>query len=144
VPDGVTRARVTIGGVSGEVDARDNVVGGVLPFPYSDYAKTNVELFRDHVAPKPRVGVVNAGGAASDVLATIEDAGYRTSGEPTPGVKDQAPTVVYWRPDRTTQQAATLVAELVAADDLVPVDDERTPRPVLVTDAAVVVVVGSG
>jgi hypothetical protein len=47
VPDGVRRVRVTIGGVSGEVDARDNVVGGVLPFPYSDRAKTSVELLRN-------------------------------------------------------------------------------------------------
>jgi hypothetical protein len=46
VPDGVTRVRVTIGEVSGEVDARDNVVGGVLPFPYSDTADTDVELLR--------------------------------------------------------------------------------------------------
>jgi hypothetical protein len=46
VPDGVTRVRVTIGDISGEVDARDNVVGGVLPFPYSDTADTDVELLR--------------------------------------------------------------------------------------------------
>jgi hypothetical protein len=46
VPDGVTRVRVTIGDISGEVDARDNVVGGVLPFPYNETADTDVELLR--------------------------------------------------------------------------------------------------
>jgi RNA polymerase sigma-70 factor (ECF subfamily) len=46
VPDGVTRVRVTIGDVSAEVDARDNVVGGVLPFPYSDTVDTDVQLLR--------------------------------------------------------------------------------------------------
>jgi hypothetical protein len=46
VPDGVTRVRVTIDDVSGEVEARDNVVGGVLPFPYRPEADTRVELLR--------------------------------------------------------------------------------------------------
>jgi hypothetical protein len=46
VPDGVTRVRVTVGHVSGEVDARDNVVGGVLPFPYNERADTDVDLLR--------------------------------------------------------------------------------------------------
>ena len=46
VPDGVTRVRVTIGDVSAEVEARDNVVGGVLPFPYRAEADTRVELLR--------------------------------------------------------------------------------------------------
>jgi DNA-directed RNA polymerase specialized sigma24 family protein len=46
VPDGVTAVRVTIDGVSGDVEARDNVVGGVLPFPFRDEAETRVELLR--------------------------------------------------------------------------------------------------
>ena len=46
VADGVTGARVTIDGETAEVGARDNVIGGVLPFPYRDNAKTHVELIR--------------------------------------------------------------------------------------------------
>jgi DNA-directed RNA polymerase specialized sigma24 family protein len=46
VPDGVSRARVTIDGVTGDVDARDNIVGGLLPFPYERGADTRVELLR--------------------------------------------------------------------------------------------------
>jgi hypothetical protein len=44
VPDGVTGARVTIGGRSAEVEARDNVIAGVLPFPYEDESDTRVVL----------------------------------------------------------------------------------------------------
>jgi hypothetical protein len=46
VPDGVTRVRVTIDGETAEVEARDNVVGGVLPFPYRDGASTRVDHVR--------------------------------------------------------------------------------------------------
>lgn len=50
VPDAVTGARVTIDGRTAKVDARDNVLAGVLPFPYRDTAKTRVELIRSPVA----------------------------------------------------------------------------------------------
>jgi Sigma-70 region 2 len=46
VPGHVSRVRVTIDGVIGEVEARDGVVGGVLPFPWRDDAETRVELLR--------------------------------------------------------------------------------------------------
>ena len=46
VPDGVTAARVTIDGVTGDVEARANVVAGVLPFPYAPGADSRVELLR--------------------------------------------------------------------------------------------------
>jgi hypothetical protein len=46
VPAGVTGAHVTIDGRSAEVDARDNVIGGVLPFPYEDGADVRVVLRR--------------------------------------------------------------------------------------------------
>jgi hypothetical protein len=44
VPDGVTGARVTIGDRTAVVEARDNVVGGVLPFPYEDHLPADVVL----------------------------------------------------------------------------------------------------
>jgi hypothetical protein len=59
VPDGVTGARVSIGGQPAEASARENVVGGVLPFPYSDTAKTRVVLLRGPQAP-PSVVVVGS------------------------------------------------------------------------------------
>jgi hypothetical protein len=43
VPHGVSRVRVTIAGETAEVGARDDVVGGVLPFPYRDGDDTRVE-----------------------------------------------------------------------------------------------------
>ena len=46
VPDGVTRARVTIGDVTGDVDARGGVVAGVLPFAYQRGEPQRVELLR--------------------------------------------------------------------------------------------------
>jgi hypothetical protein len=59
VPDGVTGARVSIGGQAAQASARENVVGGVLPFPYSDTAKTRVVLLRGPQAP-PSVVVVGS------------------------------------------------------------------------------------
>lgn len=47
VPDGVSGARVTIAGLTEEVEARDNVIGAVLPFPYRDTAATRVAIVRD-------------------------------------------------------------------------------------------------
>jgi hypothetical protein len=46
VPVGVTGARVTIGDLSAPVEARDGVIGGTLPFPYRDNARTSVRLVR--------------------------------------------------------------------------------------------------
>jgi hypothetical protein len=46
VRDGVTGVRVTMRGEAAEVDARDNVVGGVLPFGYHDDDRTRVEYVR--------------------------------------------------------------------------------------------------
>ena len=46
VPEGVSRARVTIGDVTGDVEARGGVVAGVLPFPYERGAQQRVELLR--------------------------------------------------------------------------------------------------
>ena len=71
--------------------------------------------------------------------------GYRTLDTITPGVKDQPQTDVYWRPQDTTIAAATDVAEAVGAADLTRIGTpDRVPRPVQVTDAPVVVVVGGG
>jgi hypothetical protein len=44
VGDGVTGARVTVGTLTAQVDARENVIGGVLPFPYEDGVR--VDLIR--------------------------------------------------------------------------------------------------
>lgn len=52
VPDGVTGVRVTLKGKTVAVEARDNVVGGVLPFRY--HPKTRVAYVRDKAASKPR------------------------------------------------------------------------------------------
>jgi hypothetical protein len=43
----VSGARVTIAGLTEEVEARDNVIGAVLPFPYRDTAATRVAIVRD-------------------------------------------------------------------------------------------------
>ncbi len=60
-------------------------------------------------------------------------------------MKPQEIVQVYWRPGLTRKREAIEVAEAVAADALVRIGDpERAPRPVLETDAPVVVVVGSG
>jgi hypothetical protein len=46
-PDGVTRVRVTIDGVSGEVDARDNVVGRRAAVSVPRRCQPRVELLRN-------------------------------------------------------------------------------------------------
>lgn len=145
VPDGVSGARVTIGDLSAEVDADDNVIGGALPFPYRDGAQHRVELIRRRGPPQPVVGVVDAGGPARDVAAGLRERGYETLDAITQGVKPQQPVTVYWRPRLTGEADATAVAEAVGADQLVRTHDgERTPRPVQDTEAPIVVVVGSG
>jgi hypothetical protein len=147
VPDGVSGARVTGGAQSGEIDARDNVAGGVL-FPYRDGAKYRVEPIRTPAPDPAIVGVVDATGgdraAAEQVLRTIRGAGFQYIDGILPGVKAQPRTDVYWLPDRSaTLQQAESVAELVVADDVIKAEYGRTPRPVLSTEAGIVVVVGS-
>jgi hypothetical protein len=154
VPPGVTGARVTIGDATARVDARENVIGGVLPFPYHDGARTHVELLHGTSAPGAQahsadrlVGVVDASasdGAAEDLLRRIGDAGYPTLDTITPGVKTQPRTAVHWRPGRATLADAERVAELVGADSVERITKAPgPPRPIAQTDAAIVVVVGS-
>jgi hypothetical protein len=50
VPDSTTGARVTIDGRTAKVDARANVIGGVLPFPYRDGAPIDVDLIDGNAA----------------------------------------------------------------------------------------------
>jgi hypothetical protein len=79
------------------------------------------------------------------VKSVLDAGGYETLPRITPGVKGQEIVQVYWRPELTRKREAGDVAELVSADQLVRIGDpERVPRPVLETDAPVVVVVGSG
>ena len=63
-------------------------------------------------------------------------------------MKQQAIVQVYWRPQLTRERAAIDVAEVVGADGVERIsrigDTEVVPRPVLETEAPVVVVVGSG
>jgi hypothetical protein len=144
-PSDVTGARVTIGNRHAEVDGSENVIGGVVPFPYSNSADVRVDLIRRPPSPKPAVGIVDAGGDADVVKSVLDAGGYETLPRITPGVKGQEIVQVYWRPELTRKLAAIDVAELVAADELVRIGDtERVPRPVLETQAPVVVVVGSG
>ena len=121
------------------------MLGGVLPFPYRDGARTRVELIRGAGTRLPTVGVVDAGGPARAVAASLREQGYETLGAITPGVKDQPRTHVYWRPQRTTAAAAAALAEAVGAVELTRIGaPDRIPRPVQDTDAEVVVVVGEG
>jgi hypothetical protein len=139
VPDGTTGARVTIGGKTAEVDARANVVGGVLPFRYRDGARTDVALIEDNPRHLPRVAVVDAGGPAGAVNRQLALAGYPTV-EPARS-RDRAGTVVEWWSDRTTWATATAVAELVGADDVV--ERDPTARSIVSDVAPITVIVGS-
>jgi hypothetical protein len=61
---------VTVGELTAEVDARDNVIGGVLPFPYDDGVQVDPTR-RPQPAP-PLVGVIDAtsiSGVTANVLA---------------------------------------------------------------------------
>jgi hypothetical protein len=145
VPDGVTGARVTRRGATVEVDAHDNVFGGVLPFPYRVRDQTRVELLREDAAATPLVGIVDAGGPVDDIVGQLRARGYETLDEITPGGTLQPRSIVYWWPGRATLEEAFEVAGPARADEVAPIDDtERIPRPVLDTDAPVVVVVGTG
>jgi DNA-directed RNA polymerase specialized sigma24 family protein len=145
VPDGVTGARVTVGKLTAEVDARDNVIGGVLPFPYEDGVQ--VDLIRRPQPAPPLVGVVDATGipgVAANVLAQIRRSGYSTLHAITPGIEAQLRTDVYWRPKRATRHEAELVAQLLRVPRVQRIGERRrVPRPVLEAEAAIVVVVGS-
>lgn len=143
VPDGVTGVRVTIDGETAEVAARDNVVGGVLPFPYRD--KSRVAYVRGSAATKPRVGVVDAGGDAGAVVRRLQAAGYHTvDGPAAGGHAPPTPSIVYWWPGTATLEEALAVARTLPETRLVEAirDTAETPRPVLDTDAPVVVVAG--
>lgn len=48
MPPGVTGAPVTSGGETARVPARENVIAGVLPFPYHDGKRVHVELLTDY------------------------------------------------------------------------------------------------
>jgi hypothetical protein len=143
VPDGVTRVRVTHGGATGVVPAHGNVFGGVLPFPYRERARAQVEFVRGAAEVKPPVGIVDGGGRVSDAIGALHARGYDTLDEITPGVKTQPRTSVYWWPGRETFEEAVAVARVVAAGDVIPIrDTARIPRPVLEPHAPIVVVVG--
>jgi hypothetical protein len=140
-PDGVTGVLVRFETLAVEIPARDNVIAGVLPFPYDDSAR--VELLRRPIPPPPRVGVVGAGGDARAMLERLVDAGYEPLRAIGLGVKRQPRTVVYWRPRRATRAEAAAVSRAAGAAELIRIESaERTPRPVLEAAAPVVVVVG--
>lgn len=143
VPDGVIGARVTVGKLTAEVAARNNVIGGVLPLPYED--GVHVDLIRRPRPVPPVVGVVDAtgiSGVAANVLAKIRRSGHPVLDSITPGIEAQPRTDVYWRPQRATRHEAEVVAELLRAELRRIANRGRLPRPVLETDAGIVVVVG--
>ena len=144
VPDRATSVKVDVGDRSAEVEARLNVFGGVLPFPVRDGDGARPEVVYAPVSGTSHVGVVAAGGDADVVAYRLAEAGYETAGV-TPGVTQQKPTTVYWRPGRVSREDVARIAALVGADRREEIADrERTPRPVQDADASVVVVVGSG
>jgi RNA polymerase sigma-70 factor (ECF subfamily) len=79
VPDGVTGARVTFRTLTAQVEARDNVVGGVLPFPW--VSGMRVELVRRPQPEPPTVGVVDATGVPG-VAATSSAGSGSTATRP--------------------------------------------------------------
>ena len=128
------------------VDARDNVIGGVVPFPYSNGADTRVDLIRRPASPKPRSGSWRPAGMPSVVKSVARRGRLRDAAEDHAGREaagDRAgvlaagadaedarrSTSPNWSPPTGWSGSAT---------------PERVPRPVLETDAPVVVVVGSG
>jgi hypothetical protein len=141
VPEGVTAARLTLGGRAVDVPVRDNVIAGVLPFPYEDGVR--VDLTRRPAPSLPRVGIVDAGGDTGAIIARLDAAGYEPLRAIVPGVKRQPRTEVFWRPRRATLPEAAAVARAAGAVELTRIASiERTPRPVLETPAPIVVVVG--
>ena len=140
VPDSVRGVRVTLKGQTAQVAARDNVVGGVLPFGY--HAMARVAYVRGQSASKPFVGVVDAGGESGAAVRRLRAAGYRTTGRIVAGTPLQA-SVVYWWPGRASAEDAFGVARLLKVGEVAAVEDTaHTPHPVLDTTAPVVVVAG--
>jgi hypothetical protein len=141
VGDGVIGARVTVGKLTAQVDARENVIGGVLPLPYED--GVSVDLIRRPAPSSFTVGLVDAGGNVERAARRIRRTGYETLGAIVPGVKSQRRTVVYCRPREASMEKAAGVAKAVRADEIVRTQSAaRIPRPVLDSAARVVVVVG--
>jgi hypothetical protein len=142
VPDGVTGVRIRFGEQVAEVRARDNVLAGVLPFPYEESAE--VELVRRPMPAPPRVGIVDAGGDVLALRDRLLAAGYEPLSAIVPGVKRQPRNAVYWQRSGATRAEAAAIARVAGAPDLIRVVRERTPRPVIAAGAPVVVVAGTG
>jgi len=150
VPRRATGARVAIGDQSAKVDARDNVVAGVLPFPYDGFAERRVEPTYGRDPAKPRVGVVDAAGRqgryhAEYLLRRLGELGYPTVAAITPGINAQPDTDLYWWPGRTPGIEVGRLARLLEVDRVIRVDDPgHATGPVLRTDAPIVVAAGHG
>jgi hypothetical protein len=150
VPSRSTSARVTIGDQSALVEASRNVLAGVLPFPYDDFAESRVDPTYARDPEKPRVGVVDAAGGqgpyhAEYLLRRLAEAGYPTVDRITPRIKAQRPTYMYWRPGATPDLEIGRIARLLDVDRVIRIDDPpRVPGPVLRTDAPIVIVAGKG
>ena len=150
VPDRATGARVAIGDQSATVDARDNVVAGVLPFPHDAFAESRLEPTYGRDPAKPRVGVVDAAGRqgryhAEYLLRRLAELGYPTVAAITPGVNAQPDTDLYWWPGRSLDLEVGRLARLLEVDRVIRVDDPgHATGPVLRTDAPIVVVAGQG
>ena len=150
VPDGVSGARVAIGDQAALVDARRNVLAGMLPFPYGDMATKIVERTYALDPAKPRVGVVDAAGRHARyhpeyMLRRLGELGYPTVDAITPGVKAQPETDLYWRPGRSPGLDVRRLARRLRVHRVIRIDSpHRTPAPVLRTDAPIVVVAGAG
>ena len=150
VPDRVSGARVAIGDQAALVDAKRNVLAGVLPFPYDDVAMKAVEQTYAPDPAKPRVGVVDAAGRqaryhAEYILRRLGELGYPTVDAITPGVKTQPGTDLYWRPGRSTDLEIGRLARALRVDRVIRIDaPHQAPLPVLQTDAPIVVVAGHG
>jgi len=143
VPDDASGVRVTSGGLTTVVQARDNVIGAVLPFPYHDTMDARVVTIRQPALSPPRVGVVGAGRRARDAADRIRTAGYEVLGGITPGANRKRGAVVYWRPEGARRAEAAAVAAAVGARAPIAITRRaRTPRLVLDTAALIVVVAG--
>jgi hypothetical protein len=141
VADGTTGVQVTIDRHTARVDARDDVVAGVVPFPYRDGAQIDVEPL-----PRPTVAVLDSTGgdpaAAEAALDAVRDAGYRTADAVAPGVKPYIHSELYWHPGRASSYEAELLARRLGIDRITRIaEPELMSRPVAEADADLVVVV---
>ena len=150
VPDRVTGARVAIGDQAALVDAKRNVLAGMLPFPHDDFATKSVEETYERDPAKPRVGVVDAAGSqgryhAEYLLDRLAELGYPTVDAITPAVKAQPGTDLYWWPGRTPGLEIGRLARSLRVDRVIRIDAPRlAPAPIRRTDAPIVVVAGKG